>query len=87
MFQSLSTRLKRKIVNQSLKIAKKSPICSFLAIFLLRSEFYHFKSIEDLFSNARQRFLNSIACHRNETLQFLSHLLRETEEKERSRTP
>ena len=50
-------------------------------------EFYHFRSIEDLFSNARQRFLNSIVCHRNETLRFLSHLLRETEEKERSRTP
>ena len=41
-------------------------------------EFYHFRSIEDLFSNARQRFLNSIVCHRNETLRFLSHLLRET---------
>ena len=50
-------------------------------------EFYCFKSIEDLFSNARRRFLDSIMYHKNETLRFLSQLLRETEEMERSRTP
>ena len=50
-------------------------------------EFYHYKSIEDLFSNARQRFLNAIVCHTNETLKFLSQLLREHEDKERNLTP
>ena len=50
-------------------------------------EFYHYKSIEDLFSNARQRFLNAMVYHKNETLKFLSQLLRESEEKERNMTP
>ena len=50
-------------------------------------EFYSFKSIEDLYSNARRRFLDSIMYHKNETLRFLSQLLRESEEMERSRVP
>ena len=50
-------------------------------------EFYHYKSIEDLFSIVRQRFLNAIVCHKNETLKFLSQLLRESEDKEQNMTP
>ena len=50
-------------------------------------EFFHFKSIEDMFSNAKRRFLNSILYHKNDTLRFLSQLAREAEENERSKVP
>ena len=48
----------------------------------IREVFFHFKSIEDMFSNAKRRFLNSILYHENNTLRLLSQLLRETEEKQ-----
>ena len=50
-------------------------------------EFFYFKSIEDMFSNARRRFMDSVQYHKNDTLRFLSQLLRETEENERSKVP
>ena len=50
-------------------------------------EFYNFKSIEEMFTNARKRFFDSLISHKNDVLRFLSQLLRETEEEERSRTP
>ena len=64
-----------------------SPVLWFRYCIRQLREFYYFKSIEDLFSNARRRFLDSIMYHKNETLRFLSQLLRETEEMERSKTP
>ena len=50
-------------------------------------EFFHFKSIEDMFSNAKRRFLNSNLYHKNDALRFLSQLVREAEENERSKVP
>ena len=50
-------------------------------------KFFHYRSIDELFSLARRRFLDSIKFHKNDTLRFLSNLLRETEENERCRVP
>ena len=50
-------------------------------------EFYDFKSIEEMFTIARKRFLDSLMFHRNDILRFLSQILRESEDEERSRTP
>ena len=50
-------------------------------------EFFHYRSIDEIFSMARQRFFNSLKFHRNDTLRFLANLQRETEENERCRVP
>ena len=50
-------------------------------------EFYYYKPIAEMFANARKRFLNSLISHKNDLLRFLSQLLREAEEEERSKTP
>ena len=49
-------------------------------------EFYGFLSIEQMFEKARLRFRHSLIDHSNDVLRFLSGLLRESEEKEKSRT-
>ena len=50
-------------------------------------EFFYFKSIDELFIMARRRFFDSTLVHKNDTLRFLSNLLREKEDDERSRVP
>ena len=50
-------------------------------------EFFYFKSTDELFIMARRRFFDSTLVHKNDTLRFLSNLLREKEDDERSRVP